>query len=270
MNKVYRPSQTIYVLNLFIRCIIIYFFLLIAMRLMGKRQLGELQPFELAITLVAAELACIPMTDYTIPIIYGIIPVFTLFLVHILITKFAVRSIRFRKVLNGSPIVVIDKGNILSKELKRLDMNANDLLEALRGNGYFTPAEIECAIVETNGTLTVMPKFANKPVSNADMKIVGGKSELPVTLIVEGRWLECNMMIAEAYVTKEQIFKILDNLGLEQGDVYLLTLSGESVFIQPLCGDAINRTVAELSQDFYNKVADGAQKEKALSGGESE
>lgn len=96
-------------LNLFVRCIVIYFFLLIAMRLMGKRQLGELQPFELAITLVASELACIPMSDPTIPIIYGIIPVFTLFVVHIIITKLASGSLRFRKLLNGKPIVVIEK-----------------------------------------------------------------------------------------------------------------------------------------------------------------
>lgn len=259
--------QTNLVLNLFIRCIIIYFFLLIAMRLMGKRQLGELQPFELAITLVAAELACIPMSDYTIPIIYGIIPVFTLFLVHILITKIAVKSIRFRKVLNGSPIVVIDKGTILSKELKRLDMDANDLLEGLRGNGYFTPAEIECAIIETNGTMTVMPKFANKPVSNADMKVVGGQSELPITLIVEGRWMQINMAVAESYITKEQIFKALENLGYEQMDIFLLILTGETVFIQPMCGDAIIRSIAELSQEEYNKVANGEEKERSLSGG---
>ena len=136
-------------LSLFVRCIVIYFFLLVAMRLMGKRQLGELQPFEFAITLVASELACIPMNDPTVPIIYGIIPVFTLFLVHIIITKLAVKSVRFRKVLNGKPVVVIEKGNLLPDVLKELNMNIDDLLEALRGNGYFNPGvHMPSAVVE--------------------------------------------------------------------------------------------------------------------------
>ena len=110
-------------LSLFVRCIVIYFFLLVAMRLMGKRQLGELQPFEFAITLVASELACIPMGDPNIPIVYGIISVFTLFLVHIIITKLAVKSVRFRKVLNGKPVIVIERGNILPDIMKELNMN---------------------------------------------------------------------------------------------------------------------------------------------------
>lgn len=96
-------------LNLFIRSLVLYFVLLVAMRLMGKRQLGELQPFELAITLVASDLVCIPMADASIPILYGVIPVFSLFLVHILITKLATKSIKFRKFLNGKPIIIIEK-----------------------------------------------------------------------------------------------------------------------------------------------------------------
>lgn len=102
-------------LSLFVRCIVIYFFLLVAMRLMGKRQLGELQPFEFAITLVASELACIPMNDPTIPIIYGIIPVFTLFLVHIIMTKLAVKSVRFRKSSTANPLSSSKKATFYPK-----------------------------------------------------------------------------------------------------------------------------------------------------------
>lgn len=218
---------------------------------MGKRQMGELQPFEFAITLVAAELACIPMADHTIPIIYGIIPVFTLFLVHLLITKMGVASIKFRKILNGSPAIVIDKGNILNAQMKKLDMDANDLLAALRESGYFSPGEVECAIVETDGTLTVMPKFANKPVTNADMNIVGGTAEIPVTLIVEGKWMECNYKAAEAKITREQLEKILQNLKLKQQDIFLLLLTGENVFIQPIQGSSVNRSIQELSEKQF-------------------
>lgn len=155
-------------LNIFVRSIIIYFFLLVAMRLMGKRQLGELQPFEFAITLVASELACIPMSDPTIPIIYGIIPVFTLFIVHILITKLASKSIRFRRVLNGKPVVVIKQGNVLPDVMKELNMDTDDLMEALRGKDVFSPAEVEYAIIETNGGVTVLPKSQTRPLTPQD------------------------------------------------------------------------------------------------------
>ncbi|MCQ2603150.1 MAG: DUF421 domain-containing protein, partial [Clostridia bacterium] len=109
---------------------------------MGKRQLGELQPFEFAITLVASDLACIPMSDPTIPIIYGIIPVFTLFVVHIIITKLASKSIKFRKILNGKPVIVIERGNILPNAMKELNMDIDDLMEALRGKDIFNPEEV--------------------------------------------------------------------------------------------------------------------------------
>ena len=99
-------------LNVLIRAIILYFFLLAAMRLMGKRQLSEFQPFEFAITLVAADLACIPMSDNTIPIIYGIIPIFTLVILHNLLTFFAIKSHRFRKLINGKPVILIGDGKI--------------------------------------------------------------------------------------------------------------------------------------------------------------
>ena len=151
-------------LNLFIRSLVLYFVLLVAMRLMGKRQLGELQPFELAITLVASDLVCIPMADASIPILYGVIPVFSLFLVHILITKLATKSIKFRKFLNGKPIIIIEKGNILSDVMKELNLNIDDIMEALRGAGYFNPSEVEYAILETNGNLSVMPKSENSDI----------------------------------------------------------------------------------------------------------
>jgi len=215
---------------------------------MGKRQLGELQPFEFAITIVAAELACIPMSDPTIPLIYGIIPIFTLFLMHILINKIAVKSVKFRRILNGKPSVVIFQGNILCDTFKDLDMTTNDLLEALRCAGYFTPGEVGCAVVETNGTLTVMPKAANRPVTCSDLNINCADSCMPVTVIVEGRFLEDNLKHNDCKIEKQDIMQLLENLGLSQKDVFLLLLSGENVFLQPYQGSAINRSIKEAEQ----------------------
>lgn len=231
-------------LNLFVRCIVIYFFLLVAMRLMGKRQLGELQPFEFAITLVASDLACIPMSDHTIPIIYGIIPVFTLFVVHIIITKLASGSLRFRKLLNGKPIIVIERGNLLPDVLKELNMNIDDLLEALRSGGYFDPGEVEYAIIETNGTMTVLPKAQYKPLTPSDMEMHTEPAEMPVTVVMEGCFMGANMKGLQD-IDKKRVLRLLDTLGMKQSDVLLLLVTGNRVFVQPYVGDSMTVSFPE-------------------------
>ncbi len=231
-------------LNLFVRCIVIYFFLLVAMRLMGKRQLGELQPFEFAITLVASDLACIPMSDHTIPIIYGIIPVFTLFVVHIIITKLASGSLRFRKLLNGKPIIVIERGNLLPDVLKELNMNIDDLLEALRSGGYFDPGEVEYAIIETNGTMTVLPKAQYKPLTPSDMEMRTEPAEMPVTVVMEGCFMGANMKGLQD-IDKKRVLRLLDTLGMKQSDVLLLLVTGNRVFVQPYVGDSMTVSFPE-------------------------
>ncbi len=231
-------------LNLFVRCIVIYFFLLVAMRLMGKRQLGELQPFEFAITLVASDLACIPMSDPTIPIVYGIIPVFTLFVVHIIITKLASGSLRFRKLLNGKPIIVIERGNLLPDVLKELNMNIDDLLEALRSGGCFDPGEVEYAIIETNGTMTVLPKAQFKPLTPSDMGMAPEPAEMPVTVVMEGCFMGANLKGLRG-VDKERVLRLLDVLGMKQSDILLLLVTGRKVFVQPYAGDSMTVTFPE-------------------------
>ncbi len=231
-------------LNLFVRCIVIYFFLLVAMRLMGKRQLGELQPFEFAITLVASDLACIPMSDPTIPVVYGIIPVFTLFVVHIIITKLASGSLRFRKLLNGKPIIVIERGNLLPDVLKELNMNIDDLLEALRSGGCFDPGEVEYAIIETNGTMTVLPKAQFKPLTPSDMGMAPEPAEMPVTVVMEGCFMGANLKGLRG-VDKERVLRLLDALGMKQSDILLLLVTGRKVFVQPYAGDSMTVSFPE-------------------------
>ena len=125
-------------LNNFLRCIILYMLLLVVMRLMGKRQIGELQPFEFAITLVVADLACLPMQDNTIPILYGVVPMFTMLLVHLLITKLCVKSVRFRRLVNGKPSVIINEGKIDIKTMRRIFQDRRNRMRRRRNkrNGY--------------------------------------------------------------------------------------------------------------------------------------
>lgn len=231
-------QQNMVMLNIFMRSIIIYFFLFLSMRLMGKRQLGELQPFEFVITLVTSELACIPMSDPTIPIIYGIIPVFTLFIAHLLITKIASKSVRFRRVINGKPVVIIEKGNILPQVMKELNMDTDDLMEALRGKDIFNPADVEYAIIETNGSMTILPKNQSRPLCPDDVDMQVERAYMPVTLILEGNFLGNNLSVTDG-VTKQGIMKLLSRINMESKDVLLLLLQGSKVFVQPYKGDSM-------------------------------
>ena len=245
-------------LNLFIRCLILYFVLLVAMRLMGKRQLGELQPFELAITLVASDLVCIPMADATIPILYGIIPVFSLFLLHIIITKLATKSIRFRKFLNGKPIIIIQNGNILPDVMKDLNLNVDDIMEALRGAGYFNPSEVEYAILETNGNMSVMPKAQNRPLSPADVDIDVQKSEIPVAVIMEGEFVGENLGKIAGDI-KEKVLAFLTKKNLDRKDVLVALVAGEQVFVQPYKDDFIISSLGSQTDNPHIVLGDDAQ-----------
>lgn len=235
-------------LNLFIRSLVLYFVLLVAMRLMGKRQLGELQPFELAITLVASDLVCIPMADASIPILYGVIPVFSLFLVHILITKLATKSIKFRKFLNGKPIIIIEKGNILSDVMKELNLNIDDIMEALRGAGYFNPSEVEYAILETNGNLSVMPKSENRPLCPDDVNLKADEAQIPVAVIIEGEFVAENLSKLQGDV-KEKVLRLLSNLGVNRQDVLVALVAGNEVFIQPFKDDYIITSITPTTNN---------------------
>ncbi|MCR4725832.1 MAG: DUF421 domain-containing protein [Clostridia bacterium] len=225
-------------LTVFIRSIITYVFLLFIMRLMGKRQLSELQPFEFVITLIVAELACIPMSDTSIPLSYGIIPMFTMFILHIAITKLASKNHKFNRFLNGVPVVVISPSGIDHRLLDKLDMNVTDLLHALRAAGYFYPSEVAYAIMETNGTLSVLPKSAFAPVTPNDMKVSVDASEMPYPIICEGATFSENLVITG--VGEDSIRTLLERHGIRKSDVLLLTVDkNREVFLQPYKGKAI-------------------------------
>lgn len=206
-----------------IRTLIIFVFLVVGMRLMGKRQLGELQPFEFVITLAIAELACTPMQDISIPILYGIVPLLVVFVMHFFITLIGTNSIKFRKIINGKPVIVINEDGIDAIALKRLNMDVNDLLESIRGQQYFSIEQVKYAIIETNGKLSVLENSeAEEP------------SCIPVTLIVEGRIMSTNMECANA--SEAMLDNFLTSKNLKRKDVLLLTKENDKIFVQPKNG----------------------------------
>ena len=167
---------------IFIRAIILFAVLLFVFRLMGKRQIGEMEPFELVITLVISELACIPMSDRSIPITFGIVAILTMFVIHQFILILS-HSDKLQGIINGKPVMVVNGGNIDVQALKSLNMHVNDLLQAMRAAEYFSLEEIIYGIMETNGQLTV--------VANKDME--DRQQTLPVPLILEGKWNDENI-----------------------------------------------------------------------------
>ncbi len=184
-------------LVLIFRSLIIYIFVFIVIRLMGKRQVGELQPFELVITLIIADLACVPMSELTVPVLHGIAPLITLLTLHFLITWLSLKSIAFRKAISGEAKLVITPKGIDFNTLKELNMNISDLTEAVRTAGYFSFEDINYAIVETNGTINVIPKANSSPLTSQDMQIVKEETALPLTLISGGKLEKDNLKLAE-------------------------------------------------------------------------
>ena len=183
-------------LVLIFRSLILYLLVLIIIRLMGKRQVGELQPFELVVTLIIADLACVPMSEITVPLIHGLAPLITLLTLHFIITKLSQISLKFRKIFSGQPKLVITPSGIDYKTLKDLNMNINDLTEALRTAGYFDFEDVNYAIVETNGNINVIPKASASPVTNQDLSIIKAENSLPLTLISCGKIEKENLQLA--------------------------------------------------------------------------
>lgn len=229
-------------LIVFVRAILIYIFLLVAMRLMGKKQLGELQPFEFAVTLIMAELACIPMSDTTVPVIYGLVPIFTLFIVQFALTKLIKHSLKARRLINGKPVIVINPCGIDYRAISMLDLTVNDLLEALREKNYLSPEELEYAIFETNGDVSVIPKA--RPLTTEDMHLNAPPAQLPYAVICEGKKMSDNVRKGKIdYALVEKVLKAHD---LKQKNVLLMTVTGgENFYLQPKSGRYITGRLEE-------------------------
>ena len=203
-------------ITVFIRAVIVYIIIVVIYRLMGKRQVGEMEPYELVITLIIAEVACVPMGDKSIPLSAGIIPTLTLFIMHqltILLTK----NTKLQQLISGNPIIVIDKKGINYANLKALNMTANDLLQAMRTAGYFTLDQINYALFETNGQLTVIP---NPELQNNEKQT----AQLPIPVILDGSWMEDKL---NERVRREVIEEELSRRKLRIKDVIFLTVDSE-------------------------------------------
>ena len=161
----------------FLRTIILYIVVVAGFRIMGKRQIGEMQPSELVVAIMISDLATIPMEDIGIPLFSGVIPIFTLIVMEILLSQLSLKNKKFRRLMSGKPNVIIHNGKILEEEMKNLRFNMDDLNEQLRIQGYTGISNINFAILETNGQLSIIPKPKNKQASVEDVENITKKEK---------------------------------------------------------------------------------------------
>lgn len=202
-------------LIIFLRAFILFALLLVVIRLMGKRQLGEMEPFELVITLVISELACIPISDRSMPITYGIVAISTMFVIHQLILLFS-RIPHLQKMLSGKPVLVVNKNGVDAQALQKLNMQVNDLLQALRVAQCFSLEEVQYAIMETSGQLTV--------VKNSEMS--DKQQTLHVPIIMDGKWDDDD--ISRNGIDKQHVEKLLGEKGVDVKDVLVMTVDSSN------------------------------------------
>ena len=180
-------------LTTFIRTVILYILVLVIMRMMGKREIGQLQPFELAIAIMIADLASIPMANIGIPIFSGIIPILALLMMHLIISNINLKSINMRKIICGKPTILIYRGKIDEKALKKEKFTINELQERLRGNNVFNIGDVEYAILETSGQITVIQKPDKRTTIPADFNILPEYEGIPYDLVIDGRIMHENL-----------------------------------------------------------------------------
>lgn len=216
---------------IFIRAIILFAVLLFSIRLMGKRQIGEMEPFELVITLVISELACIPMSDRSIPITFGIVAILTMFMIHQFILLLS-KNDKMQRIINGKPVMIIDPNGIVMMALRGLNMHVTDVLQAMRTAEYFSLEEVSYGIMETNGQLTVI---ANKQMEDK-------QQTLPVPVLMEGKW-NAEEILQHGF-SQPQLEQILKNERLRAKNVVLMTIDENNrMTLQPKNGSVYYKNV---------------------------
>ena len=215
-------------LIIFIRSILLYIIVLVVMRLMGKREIGQLQPFELAISIMIADLASTPMADTGIPITNGIIPILALLVMHLIISALNIKSIKAREILCGKPSILIYRGKINEKNLKKERFTINELEERLRGNNVVNIGDVEYAILETSGQITVIQKPNKRNTIPEDFGIEPEYEGIAYDLVLDGKVMYENLKVLNkdyGWLKKE-----VGKFGILPEQALLVTIDGKGNF----------------------------------------
>jgi uncharacterized membrane protein YcaP (DUF421 family) len=231
-------------LVVFLRVLILFVIVVVVMRLMGKRQIGQLQPFELAVAIMVSELAAVPMQNTGIPLINGIIPILTLLAAQIFLSFLSIKSIVARKIICGKPDILIYKGKIMEENLRNEMYTVNDLMEQLRINNCPNLGDIEQAVLETNGQLSIMLKAQKRPIQPEDMGIDVEKETAPIILITDGRFIKEGSRFSG--LSQSDILKELKKKGIHSvKDVFYGGLDSKKKFVLQKYSESIEPTSSE-------------------------
>ncbi len=225
-NKLFYFANTYFwvigMLKVIIRTIIMYVFVSIGIRLMGKRQIGDMQPSELVITLLISEITAIPLQDISQPISVGLVAIFMLVFLEILASVMAMKSLRFRRILSGKSVVIIKNGSLDQRAMKSVRMTVFDLIEMLRMQGIFDLNEVETAVLEINGNLSVQQKAKDMPVTASQMNVKTKENGLPVAVISDGIIMDSALEFLNK--TRADLNKILEKNKIEPQEIFVMTL----------------------------------------------
>mgnify|MGYP001032908158 CR=1 FL=1 len=216
----------------FIRAIIIYITVILALRIMGKRQIGEMTPHELVITILVSQVAIIPLQDNSMPLTNMVIPIMIFVSLEIIASSLSMKSIAFRNIIQGKPIFVIKNGKLDEKQLRRLRLTMDDLTDALREKGYFDISSVQDAVVETNGTISVLQKAEEAPVTPKQLKLSVDENSTPIPIIIDGK--PVTEYFGQNVIKNSEIELVMKESGKEASEIMLLTIDDNGkIFIIP-------------------------------------
>ena len=216
----------------YMRTIILYTALILAMRLLGKRQIGQMEPSEFVVAMLVADLASIPMQNNAIPLVNGLVPILTVMGLELILSQLSLKSIRLRKLLCGKPVILIDNGKIIQENLRRTQVTLDELSGHLREKDVLDIQTVQYAILETNGNLSVFPYPSEQPATARDAGVKAAKQYLPITLISDGRLLADNLKKAKK--DGAWLHKVLRERNATLDGTWLLTVDdGEHVYYIP-------------------------------------
>ncbi len=213
----------------YIRTILLYLVLIAVIRLMGKRQVGQMEPSEFVVTMLVANLASIPMQDSAIPLYSGLVPILTVLGIELVLAYLSLRSLRLRKLLCGKPVILVENGNIIQGNLRKTRITIDELTGHLRQKDVLDIRSVQFAILETNGELSVFPYPGARPASAKEAGIPTKKQYLPITLISDGKLMPENLRIAGK--DNKWLEKVLQNQNASIKNTWLLTVDSSDQII---------------------------------------
>jgi len=214
-------------ITVFVRTVLVYTVIIVSLRLLGKRQIGELEPSELVVAVLISEVAAIPMQDNRLPLLAGIVPVITLVALELVLSQLTLNSPRFRALMCGVPSVVIMDGRPVQAAMRRNRLSIDELMEELRSQAITDIADVRCAILETNGSISVIPWAAQQPVTASQMGISSPDAGLFIILINDGRVMGGNLKAAG--LDRVWLEKAMRKNGVSDvKDVFLLSIDKEN------------------------------------------